>query len=279
MANYTLKVDSVAAFAKIAASSPKDGWSRTRSNLLRCNVSFADALHMAIHGWPEGAEEARKLLKEINIPPLTEPSHSATFNHVTGSYVDIGEYVQGTPECMVEFREDLRPARFAHIVIATGYRADVHPNKAMCRGAAIAAVIDALESQGIRCEIGLCRIARGAYDPNTSTDHISTFTVAFKRAEQPLNLDLLAFAVANPAFHRCLTFAVMECQSPEYRANFGCNSTYGSYGSSINLPDMPNAILFQRLDEAEPWTDRDYAIQQVNSTLTAFYNAMRKEQS
>lgn len=224
---------------------------------------WREALKHARYGWPEGAEMARKHIDKFRLPPIEAP-YANTYNDVTGAYVDIGLYVSGEPECMVDFREDKRHARYATIHVSVSASAGTIPEKLVNRGLAIAATVDILESRGIRCEVI-------AYDPCYGSDDkgrvISNAGVMVKHANAPLNLDTLTFAVANPGFLRHLLFAHMELQSDEYRRSF---NVPGGYGGVAPLIVAPGVIAFDTPQYWENWENIEYAIERAHNAVNSF---------
>jgi len=245
---------SVGAVVESVTRNLTDGASKDRGYEF-ADCTFEGACDLGRKGWPAGAARAKKLLDKIALDP--KDTHSVTQYDVTGSYVDVGEYVQGTPECMVDFVTDTRTRRFLHIVVAGAYSAGVSAELAMQRGVAIAATVDALEARGIRCSVDVVTIV----GTHAAQDDRYTTTVQVKEASAPLNLDALAFAVAHPGFFRRLMFAVEEQQPAEIRQHFGFLSgsekgirfTRGGYGRIVPMPKYPGAYVFP----VASWTDKE----------------------
>jgi len=226
-----------------------------------CHCSFDEAIEYARHGWPEGANKAKALLDRLTIDPPSAP-HSQTYHDVSGSYVDVGEFVQGVPECMVDFREDKRPARFAHIVVAACYAASFRASSAIQRGVTIAAIIDALEAQGIRCTVDLHFTVKN----ESKTDQIDIH-LALKEAHAPLNLDTLTFGIAHPAYLRRLIFGAMEHLPRERHREFSIRSG-GGYGKVAPIPVVPGAIMFNMPNPSEDWSEQR-TIERIQEALAA----------
>jgi len=258
--NISRHIDGLDALSAIAEHQPKlylgtDAYLASRNNteyMRKRNwtngLDFKQTLEMARHGWCEGAERAQKLLDRIKVPVVQDNSIStATYYDVTGSYVDVGEYVQGVPECMVDFREDRRTSRFASILVSGVVSAGLESEEAMNRGVVIAAIVDILESRGVRCDVTL--VFRNDRDGG-----ILEYTVTLKRASEPLNLDVLTFGVAHPACFRRLVFGVMEHETDEVRTLMGIYDG-GGYGHVTRIPEPPDAIVFQSPRMGEDWSE------------------------
>jgi hypothetical protein len=261
MISLRIDLENLAAMAALAATTAPGERSRETEEGFFTSATFDDVLKFARRGWPEGAAHAKRLLSQFTLPPLIE-THSATFHDVTGAYVDVGQYVQGTPECMVNFTPDTRPIRFVKIIVSAVYSGSFTTDKAINRGVTIAAVIDALESRGIRCDVELVTALSG-HDNGKLFIHLP-----LKVSENPLNLDTLTFAIAHPAYLRRLIFAIMEIQSPAVRSNF---SVGGTYGNVIPLPPAPDAttLVFQTPKYGDDWSEEG-AIAKANAVLAQY---------
>lgn len=261
--NIKRELDGLGALAALAAPTPNWGsnWSSRCDDSWRNEwtggASFEQAIAMARIGWPEGAARAQKLLKSLQLPPFEE-THSVTQNDVTGSYVDVGEYVQGVPECMVDFREDTRKARFLSIRVSGVMACAIPAEEAMNRGVCIAAIVDALESRGIRCDVSLVFLNRR---PRGTVE----YTVSLKRATDPLNLDVIAFGVAHPACFRRLVFGAYENESKATRLAL---HVPGGYGIVTKVPESDGEITFQSPRIMEDWSPK--------AALEHIQNALRK---
>jgi hypothetical protein len=248
--------------ARVADRAPKDGASYSTDaahsdESWTMGVTRPKAIVLARHGWPDGAAQAKRLLADLELPPIQE-THSVTQYDVTGSYVDIGEYVQGTPECMVAFQEDKRAVRFLHIVVSGYYAAIQDSEEVMRRGVAIVAVIDALESRGIRCSVELLTRFHPTFE----------VSVRLKETTDPLNLDVLAFAVAHPAMFRRVLFGVADAQPDETRNRLGFRTGCG-YGQVIPLEQSEGVLLFQSMRRSERW-DLASAKQRVQAAVEEY---------
>ena len=226
-------------------------------------VSFEEALVLARHGWPEGAAKARKLLEKLEVPMLTSVT-SETVYDVTGSYVDVGEYVQGVPECMVDFKEDKRRARFASILVSGVVGSNIDPGELINRGVCIAALVDTLERSNVRCEVSLVFL-------NNLSGSVLEYTVVLKQAHDPLNLDVLTFGVAHPSCFRRLVFGAYEHESTAVRSAIGIHQD-GGYGRVVPVPQEEGTIVFQSPVYGQDWSPTA-ALKRINDTITKFGGA------
>lgn len=257
---------SLSEYAAFAATAPADEHSAA-NNVSPDRTKFtqtknlAEACSLTARGWPQGAARAKKMLDRIESTEHVRVELSSltqTRNDVTGSYVDVGAYVSGIPECMVEFEPDPRKVRFAHIVIAASTSSYTSEQDIMARGACICAAIDTLESRGIRCNVTL-QVATGTAQLFIRDD------VTLKNAHDPLNLDSLAFAVAHPAMLRRIGFAAEELVNPTLRQALHCY--YGGGYGNVYFQPVANAINFPPTEYNARWTDPHYAAQRINDVL------------
>lgn len=229
--------------------------SRTQNH---CNTSFADALDLAAHGWPQGTKRIRDIVSKINVPVFQE-AMTQTFHDTSGSYVDVDRYLSGEPECMVEFAPDTRVKKTVRIGFSATYSAIETEATINNRGAAIGALIDILESRNIRCEV----VAITAFASKTSGDIVS-LECTIKNPEQPLDLDRIAFVCAHPAFLRRLGFAIGETFPRDLRLNLG--TYYGKSYGRVWTGTAPGFDAYIPSQVAALWT-KQTAIDFVNETL------------
>ena len=167
-------------------------------------------------GWSEGVERARMMGLALSdyIPSLGITGLEEVEDYdVSGADVDVGAFCDGEPECMVETVEKVQPrSRVVRVVVQINYMCEVPAASAMRRGVALAAVVDALETAGLRVEvwtldscISNSKLSSRFKDHN----HWRTATLV-KEAATPLPIDRLAFAIGHPGYFRGLTFAVRK---------------------------------------------------------------------
>lgn len=172
--------------------------------------TFEQAVEIARRGWPEGAAKALELRAAVESAVrdlINARSTTYTFD-VAGEYVDVGRFLSGEPECFgtesTDFGSNSRPV--VKIVANLAASGAVSPESLFVRGAAIVAAIDVLEALGRRVEVW---IAKGSGVQRTG-GRVHETHVLVKRADQPLDIDRLGFAVAHPACLRRLCFSIME---------------------------------------------------------------------
>jgi hypothetical protein len=187
-------------------------------------ATFADAVDMALRrGWPEGRELLRDSL--IAVRPQPKVYESLEFE-VAGAFPCVPVYCAGDPAWMISDPGSV--VRSAKPIVRIDYNhwvnADVDIKSMMLRGAAIVSLADSLERQGLSVEL---RIVGNSRDIYGGTNRTFRYSIVYKRAGEPLDLDRAAFAIAHPASMRRLAFAILE-QHKELEKSFR-----GNYGSPL----------------------------------------------
>lgn len=205
----TSRFDSFDAFVEQAISS-KDKWaaSRTGSEDFTGTKTFDDAVTLARNGWPDGTKKILALRASMDgaVRSLVNARASTYSYDMSGEFVDVGRFLSGEPECFGIEVQDFGniSAPIVKIVANIGASGCVSTDALFMRGASIVAAIDILESLGRRVEVWM---AKGSKHYSKKQHEIY---VMLKQANQPLNIDRVAFAIAHPATLRRFCFSVME---------------------------------------------------------------------
>jgi hypothetical protein len=228
----------------------EEGWNFFDSLKLAERDSFygcanvEDAKRLAKFGWPEGrlAVEAMKVRIESRLG-----RHGRTFQcrwDVEGAVVDVGAYVSGEPECMVTFDEvETEKVGFVDIHFSAAVSAAVSTNEMIRNGAAIAALIDALESMGKRVRLRWERSS--SKQPGKNLAPLISLSVVLKEYDQPLDLDRVAFFLTSPCARRALPWSIYTLAPKKIRE--WCGLHKGSAGPSTHPDNHP------KYKNAEVW--------------------------
>lgn len=204
--------------------------------------SWDEALGLALGGWGEIRPEVDALVDKIDadIAPRLQPAFQSYFD-VSGGMVDVGRFLDGEPECMVETRlvEIAKPGKVIGILINGAFNCYTHASEIKKRGVAIVALIDSLEKLQHSTEI----------DIEISLREGMTVVIRVKNAADSLDIDMLMFAIAHPAAYRRIFFAYLEGH-PIRKYRDLSNSNYGrpmpettmgaELGASVVLGGMIN---------------------------------------
>jgi hypothetical protein len=191
-------------------------WSGTRT--------FEEALTLAREGWPEGRDKLMNAVAAAQSSPTMSPSFTMD---VAGAYPIAAIAAAGDPCSMVDLtpvEDRVRP--IIRLVVMRNGSAAYGISDFTNYGAAVLSYIEGLEGAGFRIEIemGFC----GKYDDGTR----HYIGVIIKRAEEPIELDKLAFCLTHGAMFRRICFAVKESTDGVWQKlggtyGYGCNPEPG----------------------------------------------------
>lgn len=200
-------------YVDTAAARPDHG----RTGKFYGGVDFAGALAMARQGYQGARAEVDALTEKISdhITPILKPAFESYFD-VSGGMVDVGRFLDGEPECMVETRlvEIAKPGRVISILVNGCFSAGISQTQFRQRGAAIVGLVDALEKCQYSTEVWL----------EVSHKTVS-YLVKVKGAEDMLDIDILMFAIGHEACFRQLSFAIQDGEKASLQV--GSNSGMG----------------------------------------------------
>ena len=181
--------------------------------------SFESAVRLARHGWPQGRDRLARA-SGLAIAAAGHGKAPAYSLDVAGAYPIPALAAAGAPDCMfapapVENR--VRP--IARLVISGSVSSFMKRDWLDNYGAALVAFIDGLESEDIRTELTLAFVqSAGRYR--------GLHKIRIKESHDPLELDRLAFTLANTAFYRRVFFSLMERTLPAcYESGYGTPGT------------------------------------------------------
>ena len=212
----------------------RDGWAGTSS--------YQGALDLLNKGWPEGL--AKMVTARAKAAPLAVMIPSYAYD-VAGAYPNVALACAGEPMNMWAPTEEERKTKpIVKVGINISASGSYDAQDFINYGAAILSYIDALESaSNIRCEVWIMNYVK-------CNDGISTYLleVKAKSPEEHLDLDRLAFMIANPAMLRRFVFC-HKSRGPHYPASH-LNSTYGR---PIALPPRTDMLTLSGINTfAEP---------------------------
>lgn len=173
--------------------------------------SLKDAIKIGREGWSEGAKKIKKNIDGFHVVGLkTTP---APHYEVSGDSVDVGRFLSGEPENMLNWEE---VEEDGHKVVDIYYNCAVSGRyDADCitrYGSAVVSVIDYLESTGRRCNLyaywSMIEMSRKATK--------RAYVIQIKRSEEALNIASCAFCLGHPSFVRRILFKTMQSM-PEFR--------------------------------------------------------------
>jgi len=222
-AGWTVSADRVA--------SRQTGREREKFTL---TASWRAAKDLAAAGWDEGREKVAANLADIFTSGAAELSNGAAVEYaVGGAYPDVPLYVAGEVCHMVNDGEQLGEKPIIKFLINASASCNISADSIANRGAAVAALVDQIESGGTRCEIWVTFATRKGgkfYAP----------MVCAKRAGEPLDIDVVAFTMGHPAMLRRVLFGIVE--NDPFTDGVRFESGYGS-AETVPAAAIPGDVI------------------------------------
>lgn len=215
--------------------------------------TFDEAIRLATYGWSEGA---RRIARQVDLTQSRLPSfqilRELKMSPVGPGGIDMGRYVQGHPEPYItwpQIEEDT--GSMIKINFNVGTSQAFSAEDMFVKGAAACALIDALENQNNRVELHISHGSEGESGFRWEA------VTKIKDFQDPVDMDRIAFALANAACARRLGFSLKE-QSLNYREIGAYRG--GSYGIPIDVKlegalNIP-ASQYGMIDDMESWIRR-----------------------
>lgn len=215
----TFVFDSIEDAVSYGANSPAP-WEQSKTN----GESFAFSTDWDHHvelmttGWAGGRKQFSDARRDSGVPlsaPVVE-SFEAAFD-VCGSVVDMGRYVDGEPENMLDYRlEEIEGTGNIITILAGGCVAGRTSTDSMVRyGVALACTVDLLESNGYRVELLVSYSSyHNTFEGATGKTYLNS-VVPIKRANEPLDVERFIKTLVCPSWFRRGMFRVDEAMVHE----------------------------------------------------------------
>ncbi len=201
-------------------------------------VPTVEAVRLARQGWPEGFEKMKSVCQQLEHELTFAGVKEEIVRDVEGQAPDVDAYLRGDPECMFSIKQEYMERKVVQLQISLAVSANVPANDLFWRGAVAVAVLHNLEARGFSVKLMV--------DFSTSHDKLCSIILPAKDSGQPLDIDRLAFLIANPASFRRLAFSVWE-HLPEKDRPEGTYNYGQGYGTprSPKLPDTDLHLSLQ----------------------------------
>lgn len=213
--NVVAVFEDVIEFAEFANTVPAGNYSKkdTYDRIEFTGGTYADAIKQATTGNPELVTE---LFDGVNVlEAMIEEEKVGEIRDVTGEYFDVADFLSGEPEVFrreeIGFQKPVVPI-YATLSMYCGISNKMIKN----RGCAIVALVDELSRSGFIVDLNLVVGLR--HDGKN-------YYAKIKVRTDPLDIDTVAFIIANPLCFRRLCFSFLELSSGE--------SYCGGYGFPI----------------------------------------------
>ncbi len=200
--------------------------------------SVAESLRLARYGWAEGRERMSAMQKRLTeLVRQRVNSRQEVLWDVAGAVVDVGRFCEGEPENMMYFEPSPTEGKGRIVKLSVNVTAscDIQANDIYWRGAAIISLVDLLESNGFSVEIEVCEGSR------SRGCSLMEYSFPAKVPGYQLDVDRLAFVMANPSFLRRVMLAVEEREPASIREEFGFRLGHrGCYGYPAEVSQEPS---------------------------------------
>lgn len=211
--------------------------------------TFAEALVLARTGWAEGLKLVQEARKRIDIPVGLRGDSMSVLMADEGDEVLVDRFLDGEDDHWLSFSMREQPrGRIARIRSNFGCSSSFTTDQIKHRGAFVAALVDAMESAGIRCEVVACKRSDGEV-----SGYAHRIEFLLKKAEDPVDPDKLAFWLVHPAVLRRLGFRSVE-MSPfrqQIGSGYGHSTDFKTGGEDeIYIPKMYSSSGEQKIVEA-----------------------------
>jgi hypothetical protein len=205
-------------------------------------ATLSEARRLLVEGWPEGRANMERGLSALAVPTIRTPT---TFLDVAGFRPIVPVAIAGDPQCMVNNGLDATPRNTYRLAISNSVRGSVNHSAFTNRGIAICRIIDAMETAGHRVEVFADSTVTNISSAAASTRYSFSYTV--KEADQPLEIDRIAFVFAHPAAHRCINFHMRELTLRHDELG----SDPRGFSQDPRQDNHQDAIIFPHLDQTQ----------------------------
>lgn len=213
------------------------------------NITYQEAQRLARDGWPDGLKKIAPTLARVDDLVAHVLKEKVLVYDVVGDCPDVGAYLSGIPECMLAQDEQDGAAKVVRVIVNIGASFGVSAKTLEARGIVACALVDALERVGYRCEV----VVKLALSSGGNEELISS---VFKTAQEPLNLDRIAFALIHPAFFRRLLFRVLERMGGDGETGKKFRTPF-SYGYGRPMPvqgEKGDIVITEMYGSGSEWT-------------------------
>jgi hypothetical protein len=162
--------------------------------------SLKEAMTMLHDGWAEGLAKINARLSVI--APQNDSLRVRKLD-VGGAYPIAALAAAGDMFCMVTTGEDFNHKPVVRLMVNGFMSSGIEHSQKLNQGIGLVQMVDALETSGRRVE--LCIYFMGEQNGKTYDIRVDV-----KAADQPLELDRLAFAFMHPSMFRRIGFALIE---------------------------------------------------------------------
>lgn len=218
----------------------------------------ADALDMARMGWEAPLDDALTMADDIATKMLESATEVFTpVWDVQGGAVDIGQFLSGEPECMIDYppTQTIKESRVVTMCVSVSTSGAVSPESMIKRGASIAALAQIVASRGFNLELW-ADWTTGPLDGKTAH-----FRILVKSANDTIDMAKIMYAVANPSMLRVLGFAAMHGMPADWQRALHVGCGYGRVCDPEQ--DLPDGTIY--MGSSMGYTDYDTTAEMLSN--------------
>jgi hypothetical protein len=203
-----------------------------------------EADQMARRGLPKVGVEAINLAKQ-NVALMNGQLVQRAFyegHDTAGAFVDMGRFVEGQPECMVEFfpTEEPNQNKIVALILNVSYNCMISAEAIKKNGQAMMSLVEAVEMSGMQTEIWTDMYVRGG-------DTYARTAVRLKRAGEPFDVGMFMYALTSNTYLRAHLFNAMHSHGADIRKRCGIFDG-GGYGTPVtvatDMDDFPPYSIY-----------------------------------
>lgn len=247
---------------------PEDSYVRTKySENNPCDAWCKDGFFTARNKFKSGTSavelnmKADELLDMIQKHEEFEPRYD-----VTGEMVDVGTFLDGTPECMIDFPLEDVQSRKVKLYFDMTVSWKVSQETIINRGAAVLALLDYFKSQNIETE--LIMFTNGGY----RLDDGKLFNVCLSvriDTENGYSRSMLNYMLTDPSYLRICHYGI-QANSIDSKNHYGRLNEI--LYSKKNRPCFSDGILVDMIQDSDcklkrNWSTTEYAIKNVKDII------------
>lgn len=203
-----------------------EGSSHTGSKSFTGTKDMAQSMEYAREGYELDKIDAE--LKEIKGTDKFELNPAFD---VAGNEVEMGLFMTGVPESMIEYNIDEVKNKYVHLIIGASEACGISSNQIVNRSAAICSIVDMLENNQYRVRLSYLFAGRG-FGHSMNEKH--SLLIDIKDYNTPMDMALLA-GMLHPGFLRRLVFGFLELHPNWIR--------HGGYYYILREQEVKNIIV------------------------------------
>lgn len=216
--------------------------------------NFNEGLRLAKFGWKDSFKMVELSNNLDKLIPVSQFKESFVYD-VSGSYPDVGKYLTGEPENMVQFITEEDEKKIS-VIINGGVSWSIDQKIQFNKGAAIVSLVSKLEDLGYRVEVTLLYCSESMVSDNVRHDSF----IKIKEYHEQIDIDRFAFIFCNVAFNRRIKFSVNECLPIAKEMGYYKNGSYGKVSDLCkNDSDILNSYDINLLERLVPETSYQFA--------------------